>query len=82
MEVDYGAYTPQERETLREIAARRGLIATGGSDFHGVGMGAGRELGSAPVSPAAVAALRAAATSPHTPAPSPVEPGERGFAKA
>lgn len=63
MEVDYGEYLPSDRETLRAIAARRGLIATGGSDFHGLGLGATRELGSAPVPLAAVEALRAAAKS-------------------
>jgi predicted metal-dependent phosphoesterase TrpH len=60
MEVDYGQYSPEERDVLRQIAARRGLIATGGSDFHGPGFGAGRDLGGAPVPLAAVAALRAA----------------------
>lgn len=74
MEVDYGEYTLEDRETLRAIAARRGLIATGGSDFHGVDRGSGRELGMAPVPLAAVAALRAA-TVALTPDPSPVEPG-------
>jgi hypothetical protein len=63
MEVDYGEYTPRERDVLRAIAARRGLVATGGSDFHGIDRGAGRELGSAPVPMAAVAALRQAAAS-------------------
>jgi predicted metal-dependent phosphoesterase TrpH len=61
MEVDYGAYTPEEREVLRDIAARRGLIATGGSDFHGLDV-VGRELGAVPVPLSAVAALRQAAT--------------------
>ncbi len=64
MEVDYGEYTSQERETLRAIAARRGLIATGGSDFHGLTLRAGRELGMAPVPLSAVEALRAAAQAP------------------
>lgn len=64
MEVDYGEYTPADRETLRQIAARRGLIATGGSDHHGPGVrGQARELGSAPVPLAAVTNLRAAAAS-------------------
>jgi predicted metal-dependent phosphoesterase TrpH len=62
MEVDYGEYSPEDRETLRAIARRRGLIATGGSDFHGAFLGAGRELGSAPVPLEAVAALREAAS--------------------
>jgi hypothetical protein len=46
---------------LRQIAARRGLIATGGSDYHGPDLRAARELGSAPVPLAAVTALREAA---------------------
>lgn len=61
MEVDYGEYLPEEREALRAIAARRGLIATGGSDYHGPDRREHRELGSAPVPLAAVAALREAA---------------------
>jgi predicted metal-dependent phosphoesterase TrpH len=66
MEVDYGEYTPEDRATLRQIAARRGLIATGGSDFHGVGVGSpSRVLGGPPVPLAAVENLRAAAPSQH-----------------
>ena len=30
LEVDYGEYTPEERETLRRIAVSRDLISTGG----------------------------------------------------
>jgi 3',5'-nucleoside bisphosphate phosphatase len=75
MEVFYGEYAPEEREILRQIAARRGLIATGGSDYHGPDRRAARELGSAPVPFAAVAALRHALTPLP---PSPVEPGEGG----
>jgi predicted metal-dependent phosphoesterase TrpH len=60
MEVEYGSYTPGERDVLREIAARRGLIATGGSDFHGPDV-PGRELGAVPVPLSAVTALRQAA---------------------
>jgi len=61
MEVFYGEYDHQDREILRQIAERRGLIATGGSDYHGPDRRAARELGSAPVPVAAVAALREAA---------------------
>lgn len=61
MEVDYGEYPPEDRETLRQIAARRGLIATGGSDYHGPDARAARELGSVEVPMAAVEALREAA---------------------
>jgi predicted metal-dependent phosphoesterase TrpH len=69
MEVDYGAYTPPEREVLRQIAARRGLIATGGSDYHGPDLRHGRELGGVPVPLDAVTALREAAARPHLPTP-------------
>lgn len=66
MEVDYGEYTESDRATLRQIASRRGLIATGGSDFHGPGVGnPARVLGGPPVPEAAVAHLRAAARSQH-----------------
>jgi 3',5'-nucleoside bisphosphate phosphatase len=61
MEVDYGEYSAEDREILRQIAARRGLIATGGSDYHGPDLRAARELGSAPVPLGAVTALREAA---------------------
>ena len=60
MEVDYGEYSVEDREILRQIAARRRLIATGGSDYHGPDLRAARELGSAPVPLGAVTALRAA----------------------
>lgn len=35
LECYYGRYSPEEREGLRAIAERHGLVATGGSDFHG-----------------------------------------------
>jgi 3',5'-nucleoside bisphosphate phosphatase len=60
LEVDYGEYTTEEREVLRAIAARRGLIATGGSDYHGPGVRADRQLGMVSVPLATVEALRAA----------------------
>ncbi len=66
MEVDYGEYTEADRATLRQMAARRGLIATGGSDFHGPGVGSpSRVLGGPPVPLTAVENLRAAAPSQH-----------------
>jgi predicted metal-dependent phosphoesterase TrpH len=35
LEATYGRYTPGERRALRSLAARTGLVATGGSDYHG-----------------------------------------------
>lgn len=35
VEATYGRYTPQQRAQLRRLAGRVGLVATGGSDFHG-----------------------------------------------
>lgn len=48
LECLYSRYSPDERETLRRLAQRNGLVATGGSDHHGtykpnlsVGVGSG-----------------------------------------
>jgi predicted metal-dependent phosphoesterase TrpH len=49
MEVWYGEYDVTQREELCEIALRRGLVGTGGSDYHGPDFREGRELGSVPV---------------------------------
>ncbi len=35
IEAVYSSYTPDQRGMLRRMAARHGLVATGGSDFHG-----------------------------------------------
>ncbi len=35
MEAYYGRYTPEERAGLVAVARRHGLVATGGSDYHG-----------------------------------------------
>lgn len=35
VEVEYGAYDDKERAVLRALARDRGLLPTGGSDFHG-----------------------------------------------
>jgi predicted metal-dependent phosphoesterase TrpH len=78
MEVHYGEYSLEDREILRGIATRRGLIATGGSDYHGPDRRITRELGSAGVPLSAVAALRSARTtlpSARISTP-PVPPGE------
>ncbi|MCC6314068.1 MAG: PHP domain-containing protein [Thermomicrobiales bacterium] len=60
MEVDYGDYDATVRAALRAIAERRGLAATGGSDYHGLTVKPDRPLGMAPVPPAAVEELDAA----------------------
>ncbi len=61
LEVYYGEYDDETRRSLRLLADRTGLIPTGGSDFHGPGYRAGRELGGAPVPPDTVDRLRGAA---------------------
>ena len=35
LEAVYGRYAPEERDGLRAMAGRHGLVATGGSDYHG-----------------------------------------------
>jgi hypothetical protein len=35
VECYYGRYSPEDRAALAEMAKRHGLVATGGSDFHG-----------------------------------------------
>ncbi|MDQ4044949.1 MAG: PHP domain-containing protein [Chloroflexota bacterium] len=49
MEVWYGEYDPEQRESLQRTADEYTLLATGGSDYHGPHFRAGRELGAAPV---------------------------------
>ncbi|MEX1158597.1 MAG: hypothetical protein WEC79_06690 [Thermomicrobiales bacterium] len=46
IEVYYGEYTLDRRQKLAMIADAYGLLATGGSDYHGEQFKAGRELGS------------------------------------
>ena len=66
IEVDYGEYDHERREGLRAIAGRHGLIATGGSDYHGPGFRAGRDLGIPPVPLTVVNRLRTAASALQT----------------
>lgn len=65
VEVYYDGYEADVREFLLGLARRHGLIATGGSDFHGPGRAA---LGSVPmpddVQAGVVAALKNASSSP------------------
>jgi hypothetical protein len=60
LEVDHPDHTPEQRERYRAVAARLGLVATGGSDCHGTRYEPVR-LGSALCDPAAFADLRALA---------------------
>ncbi len=46
LEAYYGEYDGPQRESLAVLAASRGLLVTGGSDFHGEGEQEGRDLGS------------------------------------
>jgi 3',5'-nucleoside bisphosphate phosphatase len=48
MEAHYGRYSRDERAMLREMAQRHGLVATGGTDYHGLikaGLSVGRGEG-------------------------------------
>lgn len=60
LECYYGAYNRSEHETLAREAGVHGLVATGGSDYHGPGVRDGRELGSVDIPPAAIAGFLAA----------------------
>jgi predicted metal-dependent phosphoesterase TrpH len=62
MEAYYAEYTPERRDALVRIAAKYGLIPSGGSDFHGLDGREGRTLGAAWVPPETVDRLRLAAT--------------------
>lgn len=57
LEVDHGDHDEDDREKLRAIARDLGLVATGGSDYHGAGK-AGVALGMNSTSPQAYEALR------------------------
>lgn len=45
LEVYYGSHRPAEINRYKELADRHGLLATGGSDFHGPGTGRDNPLG-------------------------------------
>lgn len=61
LEVEYGAYDEDQRAGLRDIAARHGLIPTGGSDYHGPAHRENNRLGDGTVPLSTVAALTALA---------------------
>ena len=58
IEVYYGAYDDAQRSMLAGVASNNGLIATGGSDFHGSDLREGRELGQANVPETVIEDLR------------------------
>lgn len=58
LEVDHPKHNPPERERLRRLCRERGLVPSGGSDFHHPGA-ASRELGVEGVNGETLAALRA-----------------------
>ncbi len=59
IEVYYPDHTPAMVEAYLEVARRFGLVATGGTDFHGGGLATRVPLGSVAVPPEVVPALRA-----------------------
>jgi 3',5'-nucleoside bisphosphate phosphatase len=58
IEIDHPDHPPLLREQLHELAGRYGLVATGGSDFHG---DVGHVIGSYRTTPESLQALEAAA---------------------
>jgi predicted metal-dependent phosphoesterase TrpH len=61
VEVYYPRHSAADVEMLLDLCRRHGLLATGGSDFHGPGSGEGAMLGSVCVPVACAARLREAA---------------------
>lgn len=58
IEVYYGPYSPEQRSELASVARESGLIATGGSDYHGPDHREGRELGGVDVPATVIDDLR------------------------
>ena len=59
IECYYGDYDDLRKREYLGLARRHGLVATGGTDFHGTGNHHRRPLGGTHVPPEAVAALEA-----------------------
>jgi predicted metal-dependent phosphoesterase TrpH len=59
IEVYYPDHTPEMVAAFRQLAERYGLVVTGGTDYHGGGIATRVPLGSVPVPPEVVPALRA-----------------------
>jgi len=68
VEVYYPHHSPEEIEMLLGLCREYGLLATGGSDFHGPGIKEGASLGSVYVPPECVERLREAAGRHNSPA--------------
>ena len=65
LEVYYGDYTPAQVAELRAVARRHGLIATGGSDFHGMEVLPQYVLGGTRIPSSVVPALKEARARRH-----------------
>jgi len=59
LECYYGLLQPAEMQPMLDVAAKYGLLATGGSDFHGTDGPLMASLGMTPVPLSVVAALKA-----------------------
>jgi len=59
LEVYYNGYEEAEKQSLAKLASKHGLIATGGSDFHGPGITSAADLGQVDVPWSAVERLLA-----------------------
>jgi predicted metal-dependent phosphoesterase TrpH len=66
LEAYYGEYDEMTRTRLVGVADEHGLLATGGSDYHGDGFKEGRSLGSVPIPARVVAELKALAIANQT----------------
>ncbi|MEX2426423.1 MAG: PHP domain-containing protein [Thermomicrobiaceae bacterium] len=62
LESYYGPYSAEERSMLADLARQNGLIATGGSDYHGPDHREGRELGNSEVPESVIDELRSLRT--------------------
>jgi predicted metal-dependent phosphoesterase TrpH len=73
IEVFYPEHSPAQTTAYREMCTRLGLIATGGSDFHGPSVGGARHPGVQPVPESAWHELRSrlASLAEQPPSPSP-----------
>lgn len=64
IEAYYGEYSLEQRSTIAAIAAQHHLLVSGGSDYHGEGFKAGRELGAVDLPDGVLEAFLAALDQP------------------